>query len=223
MSVEPTAPLPRRAEERFRALQAEFRLSVPDEKKFPAGELPEFAFLGRSNVGKSSLINALCGRKNLARVGKTPGKTRLANFYEVRLRPTAEGSTADDDRLLMFVDFPGYGFAKVSQSEKLSWHKMIDRYVLKRDPLQAVVLLIDSRRDPGEEEIALVQYLRPARIIIAVTKSDKIPKAQMAAARKRIAGALQLKQANVLLTSTADAKIGVGALRDELCMLAYPE
>lgn len=223
MSVEQHPTLARHVTERFRALQAEFRLSVPDEKKFPVGELPEFAFLGRSNVGKSSLINALCGRKNLARVGKTPGKTRLANFYEVRLRPTLEGATAEDDRLLMFVDFPGYGFAKVSQSEKASWHKMIDRYVLKRDALQAVVLLIDSRRDPGEEEVALVRYLKPARILIAVTKSDKIPKAQMLAAKKRIASALHLKPAQVLMTSTADSKIGVGMLRDELCTMAYPE
>ena len=223
MPVEVTAAAPRSTVGQFRPLQAEFRLSVPDEKQFPVGELPEFAFLGRSNVGKSSLINSLCGRKNLARVGKTPGKTRLANFYEVRFRPTAEEATAEDDRSLMFVDFPGYGFAKVSQSEKLSWHRMIDRYVMKRDPLQAVVLLIDSRREPGEEEVALVQHLRPARIVIAVTKSDKIPRAQMASARKRIAAALQLKQAHVLLTSTSDSKIGVTSLRDELCLLGYPE
>ena len=133
---------------------ASLLLSAANKSHYPQDELPEVALAGRSNVGKSSFINTLLGRKNLARTSSKPGKTQLLNFYNI------------DDKL-RFVDVPGYGYAKVSKAERAKWGKMIEEYLVSRDNLHAVVSLVDFRHDPSADEIP---------VIVVATKADKIPR-----------------------------------------------
>ena len=146
-------------------MKAEFLCTT----RYPEGGLPEIAFAGRSNVGKSSLINTLVGRKNLVRTSKTPGRTRELGFFGV------------DDRYV-FVDLPGYGYAKVSKTERASWQPMVERYLDSREVLALVVLVVDCRRDPREEERAFLDWLdeRGILAIAAATKVDKLKRSQRA-------------------------------------------
>jgi GTP-binding protein len=139
--------------------------SKPDE--FPAPTLPELAVVGRSNVGKSSLINALVGQDRLARTSRTPGRTRLVNWFEVETAPKFH-----------LVDLPGFGYASVSQAMRESWRPLIENYLANRATLAGVLLLIDIRRGAQEEELDFVPWLaeRETPIIVALTKSDKLPK-----------------------------------------------
>ncbi len=133
---------------------------------YPLSELPEIAMVGRSNVGKSSLINLLTGRKSLARVGNTPGKTRVINFYNV------------EDKLIL-VDLPGYGYAKVSEAEKNRWGKIIETYLNTRKQLSAMIMITDIRHKPTQQDIVMYQWIcsmgKPH--VIVATKADKIAKA----------------------------------------------
>ncbi|HZK26538.1 MAG TPA: ribosome biogenesis GTP-binding protein YihA/YsxC [Thermoclostridium sp.] len=136
---------------------------------YPLSELPEIAMVGRSNVGKSSLINFLTGRKSLARIGNTPGKTRVINFYNV------------EDKLLL-VDLPGYGYAKVSESEKNRWGKIIETYINTREQLCGMIMLTDIRHKPTQQDIIMYQWIRSMGkpYVIVATKADKIAKAHYA-------------------------------------------
>ena len=127
--------------------------------------MPEIALAGRSNVGKSSFINTLLGRKNLARTSSKPGKTQQLNFYNI------------DDKL-RFVDVPGYGYAKVSKTERAKWGKMIEEYLTSRDNLRAVVSLVDLRHDPSADDVQMYEFLKYYEIpvIVVATKADKIPR-----------------------------------------------
>ncbi len=138
------------------------------KNQFPSDGRPEVAFVGRSNVGKSSLINAMVNRKALARTSQTPGKTRTINFYDV------EGS-------MYFVDLPGYGYARASKSESETWGRMIESFLRKRDTLKAIVLLIDIRHDPSANDKMMYEWLAHYNydIIIAATKSDKLNRSQL--------------------------------------------
>ena len=144
---------------------AEIMLSAVSKAQYPQDDMPEIALAGRSNVGKSSFINALLGRKNLARTSSKPGKTQQLNFYNI------------DDKL-RFVDVPGYGYAKVSKSERAKWGKMIEEYLTSRDNLRAVVSLVDMRHDPSADDIQMYEFLKYYEIpvIIVATKADKIPR-----------------------------------------------
>lgn len=137
--------------------------TVVKADQFPEPNLPEFAFVGRSNVGKSSLLNSLISRKNLARTSGHPGKTQTINFFEVN----------DSIRL---VDLPGYGYAKVSKDLRSKWGKMIEDYIMKRENLKAVIQLIDFRHPPTEDDILMFQWLihNEKELIVVATKSDKI-------------------------------------------------
>src|ERR1051325_5831958 len=141
--------------------------SYPSVEQQPKTGLPEFAFAGRSNVGKSSLINYLVNVKNLARVSKTPGKTQLINHFLV-----------DDSWYL--VDLPGFGFAKVSKEKRFSFQKMIANYLIKSDALQCVLLLIDSRIPPQKNDLDFVNWLGENQIpfVLVFTKADRYPSAQ---------------------------------------------
>jgi GTP-binding protein len=147
-------------------LAAELLTSAAAPEGFPAHALPEVAVIGRSNVGKSSLINRITGRKSLARASATPGKTRLLNFFRV-VRPEGE---------LVLVDLPGYGYAKVSRSERRSWQALIERYLEGRENLRLAILLQDVRRDPGPDEVDLLPWLaaRGIPVIGAATKVDRL-------------------------------------------------
>jgi GTP-binding protein len=169
---------------------AEFVISAVRPQQYPAEELPEFAFAGRSNVGKSSLINTLVSRRKLVQTSSTPGKTRLINFFRV-------------NDALMFVDLPGYGYARVSEEERLKWRPMIEKYLSSRENLKAVVLILDIRRTPNEEDAQLLNWLarREIAAVLVVTKTDKLSKTSQAKQLKIIAGALETDPDELVLFS----------------------
>lgn len=146
--------------------RAELVISCSSAGQFPTTDLPEVAFLGRSNVGKSSLLNALVQRKKLARTSSTPGKTRLIHFFRIEVGKTE----------LMLVDLPGYGWAKVSRKERESWQKLVETYLGNRPQLKAAMLLQDLRRDIGEDETLLLDWLAERNVpsMLVLTKTDKL-------------------------------------------------
>ena len=147
--------------------RATFLTSAAAPKDFPPPGLPELAVVGRSNVGKSSLINALVGQDGLARTSRTPGRTRLINWFEVAAKPSFH-----------LVDLPGYGYAAVDVKTRESWKPLIEEYLSKRSSLAGVLLLVDIRRGPQDEELDFVPWLaeREVPIVVALTKGDKLAK-----------------------------------------------
>ncbi|MBI5895670.1 MAG: YihA family ribosome biogenesis GTP-binding protein [Desulfobacterales bacterium] len=175
---------------------AEFVTSAVKPAQYPAPEFPEIAFAGRSNVGKSSLINTLVNRKRLVKTSTTPGRTQLINFFIVN---------AD----LMLVDLPGFGYAKVPAAIKKQWGPMIETYLSGRPSLKAVVLLMDLRRTPGLEELAFMDWLQQYGVVSVpvLTKADKLSKTEQIKQRKRIAEALERTVESLILFS-AKTKMG---------------
>ena len=145
--------------------KSEFTISSPSLSKCPDDTKAEYAFIGRSNVGKSSFINTMLNRKNLARTSGKPGKTQLLNFFNI------------DDKM-RFVDVPGYGYARVSKKEREKWGRMIEEYLTTRENLRAVVSLVDLRHDPTADDVQMYEFLKYYEIpvIIVATKADKIPR-----------------------------------------------
>jgi GTP-binding protein len=184
-------------------LSAEMVTAAARAAQFPPCDLPEIAFLGRSNVGKSSLLNRLVQRRKLARISGTPGKTRLVHWYAVR-RPEVE---------LLFVDLPGYGYARVAKSERAHWQVLVESYLEDRATLRGAVLLQDVRRDPSEDEELLIAWLaeRGIPVVLAVTKADKLKRMQQAKRVAKIRDAVTLPRNRVVVTS---AEKGTGI--DEL-------
>ncbi|MDD5306991.1 MAG: ribosome biogenesis GTP-binding protein YihA/YsxC [Deltaproteobacteria bacterium] len=164
----------------IRILDASFVGSAGSAESLPEPSLPEVAFAGRSNVGKSSLLNALCGRRALFKVSQTPGRTRTIVHVEARL---------SGDARIFLVDLPGYGYAKVSKKERRTWGRLVEGYIEERGTLHMVVLLVDIRRGLEAEELALVEFLaavgRP--VLLAATKIDKLVKSRRASALAAIA------------------------------------
>jgi GTP-binding protein len=148
-------------------MEISFLVSAFRESQYPCPEKPEVAFAGRSNVGKSSLINVLLNRKKLARTSSTPGRTQAINFFSV-------------DRLFYAVDLPGYGFARVPLAVRGSWGKMTETYLRNRTNLKAVVVIIDIRRGPGDMDMNLIQFLKRfgRKAIVVLTKADKLSRQQ---------------------------------------------
>ncbi|MCG5181926.1 ribosome biogenesis GTP-binding protein YihA/YsxC [Staphylococcus aureus] len=146
----------------------ELIISAVKEEQYPETELSEVALSGRSNVGKSTFINSMIGRKNMARTSQQPGKTQTLNFYNI-------------DEQLIFVDVPGYGYAKVSKTQREKFGKMIEEYITKRENLQLVIQLVDLRHDPTQDDILMYNYLKHFDIpaLVICTKEDKIPKGKV--------------------------------------------
>lgn len=144
---------------------AEFMVSATRPGNYPPEDLPEIAFAGRSNVGKSTLINKLVNRKNLVKTSSTPGRTQLLNFFNI-------------NEQFVFVDLPGYGYARVPERVKKDWGAMIETYLTTRTTLNGVVLILDIRRNPGEEERNFISWLHENQIptILILTKADKLSK-----------------------------------------------
>jgi GTP-binding protein len=156
--------------------KAVYLVSSPDFEKCPAPDRPEYAFIGRSNVGKSSLINMLCNNDKLAKTSGSPGKTQLLNHFEMIAAPTNDkGQQSGSDIPWYLVDLPGYGFAKVSQSSRRRWEQMIENYLRKRENLTLVFVLIDSRHQPQKIDLEFLEQLKKWGIPFALvfTKSDK--------------------------------------------------
>ena len=163
----------------------------------PVNEKPEFAFAGKSNVGKSSLINALMNRKAYARTSAQPGKTQTINFYNI-----------NDE--LYYVDLPGYGYAKVAQSEKEKWAGMIERYLHRSRQLRQVFLLVDIRHEPGANDRQMYQWIlhNGYRPTVIATKLDKINRSQIAKQVKLVRTALGMRRDDVLIPFSAETKQG---------------
>lgn len=149
-------------------MDVKFLTSAFRESQYPPPDRPEIAFAGRSNVGKSSLINVIINRKNLARTSSTPGRTQSINYFSV-------------GKSLYFVDLPGYGFARVPVKVKESWQKMVEKYLRKRSNLKAVVVILDIRREPTSGDIDLLNWLKHYDIhsILVLTKADKLSRQQV--------------------------------------------
>ncbi len=180
----------------MRAHRATFLTSATAPEGFPPETVPEVAFAGRSNVGKSSLINALTGVKGLARTSGTPGRTRLLNWFEVQ---------PQSGPALRFVDLPGYGYAKVSKEMRKGFGVLIERFVTERGALRAVVVIVDARRGAEAEEEELVRWLEQAgrRVVVALTKADKLAKAQRRPAAAELKRRLRLAREPVLFSATS--------------------
>lgn len=165
--------------------------------KLPENEIPEVAFAGKSNVGKSSLINALMQRKSLARTSSQPGKTQTINYYNV-------------NKEIYFVDLPGYGYAKVSKNEKEKWGKMIERYLNTSKQLKRVYLLIDIRHEPSANDKLMYDWVcsNGFEPVIIATKLDKINRSQKDKQVKLIRTGLNLKKGTVIIPFSAETKQG---------------
>ncbi len=190
----------------IQVLSAEFATTATRPQEWPRGPAPEIAFVGRSNVGKSSMLNALTRRKGLARVSNTPGRTRALQFFDVSYRPSA----AARPRPLRFCDLPGYGYAKVSRAERDRWAAMIEAYLRGRDVLRAVVLIVDARHPPAESDLDAAAFLRDAgrRVVVAATKMDKLPRTRQGAALREAERAFGLAPGEAVPFSAVE---GTGA------------
>ncbi len=177
--------------------KTEFIKSATQVSQYPLPTLPEIAFAGRSNVGKSSLINALLGRKNLAKTSNTPGRTQLINFFTI------------NDKI-SFVDLPGYGFAKVARSVKENWGEMIEAYLRQRTNLALVVLILDIRRVPNEDDLSLRDWLDHYRIpyLYVLTKSDKLSNNQSVKQKRIIEKILNASKEEKLILFSAKTQKG---------------
>ncbi len=162
----------------MKIISAEFMISAVAANQYPSTPLPEFAFVGRSNVGKSSLINSLLNRKKLVKTSGTPGKTQMINFFDV-------------NHELVFADLPGYGFAKVPKPVQKKWQALVEQYLLKRDNLRAVVLIVDIRRKPTDLDLHMQEWLEQYEVdtILVATKIDKLSQAEQSKQLKQIRAA----------------------------------
>ena len=180
--------------------QADFLTSGVDFDSFPEEGTPEFVFCGRSNVGKSSFINMLLNRKNLARTSSNPGKTQTINFY-----------TINNDSFY-FVDVPGYGYAKVSKTLKATFGKMIEVYMKDRKSLRLVFLLVDFRHKPSEDDQMMYKFLKyyNRKVVIIATKADKVKNSERKKCKEDIINTLGLDDNDKMIITSSEKRIGFG-------------
>jgi GTP-binding protein len=183
---------------------AEFVKSAVKPEQYPAAVLPEIAFTGRSNVGKSSLINTLVNRKRLVKTSATPGRTQLINFFLI-------------NKTFSFVDLPGFGYAKVPDSVRRKWGPMIETYLSTRKTLKGVVLIMDVRRIPGIKELNFIEWLYYYNIpsMLILTKADKLSKTKQLKQQVTIAKALSVDKNDLILFS-AKSRLGKDAVWDAI-------
>ncbi|WP_163881422.1 ribosome biogenesis GTP-binding protein YihA/YsxC [Paenibacillus favisporus] len=181
----------------MKVTNAEFIISAVGPDQYPVDALPEIALAGRSNVGKSSLINRMINRKNLARTSSTPGKTQHMNYYRI-------------NDALYFVDFPGYGYAKVSKTQRAAWGKMIEKYMLERQTLKLVLMVVDLRHPPTKDDVMMYDWLQHYDIPICVvaTKADKIPKSRWQKHVKQMKESLLLRNTDLFVMFSSELGVG---------------
>ena len=177
---------------------ADILLSATNKSHYPQDDIPEVALAGRSNVGKSSFINTMLNRKNLARTSGKPGKTQLLNFFNI------------DDKL-RFVDVPGYGYARVSKKEREKWGKMIEEYLTSRENLRAVISLVDLRHEPSADDVQMYEFLKYYEIpvILVATKADKIPRGKWNKHESMIKKKLDFDKTDTFIIFSSVNKTGV--------------
>lgn len=189
----------------MRIKNSEFIISAVKREQYPVDERNEVAFVGRSNVGKSSIINALTNRRHLAKVSSTPGKTKLINFFLI-------------NKDFYLVDLPGYGYAKVSKKEKASWGKTIETYLTGRRELKRVILLVDSRHKPTADDITMHEWIKHFGydVIVIATKSDKLSNNMIGKSKKIITETLNLDKSDKLYFFSSSNKKGKDQLIDNI-------
>lgn len=185
--------------------QAEFTTSAVKPGQYPEDGRVEIAFVGRSNVGKSSLINTVTNRRKLVKVSQTPGKTRLINFFII-------------NNQFYFVDLPGYGYAKVSKTEQAKWGGMMEQYLINRPQLKKVALLVDSRHKPTEDDITMYEWIKyyGYSVIVVATKKDKLNKSELQRSAKVIKETLKLNPEDNLVFFSSLKKEGKEELLNEM-------
>ncbi|MEZ0119602.1 ribosome biogenesis GTP-binding protein YihA/YsxC [Heyndrickxia faecalis] len=181
----------------MKVTEVELVISAVRQEQYPEGHLPEIALAGRSNVGKSSFINKMINRKALARTSSKPGKTQTLNFYKI-------------ENKLYFVDVPGYGFAKVSKKEREKWGRMIETYMTSRKQLKTVVLIVDVRHPPTNDDCLMYNFLKYYKIpcIVVATKADKIPKGKWASHLKTAKETLNLEKEDEIILFSSETGEG---------------
>ncbi|MFP4962673.1 ribosome biogenesis GTP-binding protein YihA/YsxC, partial [Staphylococcus epidermidis] len=175
--------------------EVDILISAVKPEQYPELDLPEVALSGRSNVGKSTFINSMIGRKNMARTSQQPGKTQTLNFFNI-------------DNQLIFVDVPGYGYAKVSKKQREAFGKMIETYITTREALKLVIQLVDLRHPPTEDDVLMYDFLKYYDIptLIIATKEDKIPKGKVQKHIKIIKEKLELESGDQIISYSSIEK-----------------
>lgn len=191
---------------------ADILLSATNKSHYPQDDIPEVALAGRSNVGKSSFINTMLNRKNLARTSGKPGKTQLLNFFNI------------DDKL-RFVDVPGYGYARVSKKEREKWGKIIEEYLTSRENLRAVVSLVDLRHEPSADDVQMYEFLKYYEIpvILVATKADKIPRGKWNKHESMIKKKLDFDKTDTFIIFSSVNKTGVEEAWDAIFDYSFSE
>ena len=191
---------------------ADILLSAANKSHYLQDDIPEVALAGRSNVGKSSFINTMLNRKNLARTSGKPGKTQLLNFFNI------------DDKL-RFVDVPGYGYARVSKKEREKWGKMIEEYLTTRENLRAVVSLVDLRHEPSADDVQMYEFLKYYEIpvILVATKADKIPRGKWNKHESMIKKKLDFDKTDTFIIFSSVNKTGVEEAWDAIFDFSFSE
>lgn len=185
----------------YQVKQSEYKLSAAWQSQWPDESLPEICLAGRSNVGKSSFINTMCNRKNLARVSATPGKTRTLNFYEI-------------NHELRFVDVPGYGYAKVNENIRIQFGEMMETYIAKRQNLKAMVLILDLRHAPTADDVMMYDFVKhyDLPVILVATKEDKVKRSDIKKNEKKIKEKLNFRDEDILIKFSSLKKLNVDAV-----------
>jgi GTP-binding protein len=185
----------------MKIVTADFIKSAMKPEQYPVDGKPEFAFVGRSNVGKSSMLNTLLRRKGLAKTSSTPGKTQTINFFMI-------------NKAFYLVDLPGYGFAKVPQPVKEAWVRVLTAYLRARDPLRLAVLLVDARHDPSDKDVEMLELLDMAEVptLIVATKVDKLKTSEKVRNLKKIREVLELDEDAMIIPFSAETREGMADL-----------
>lgn len=189
----------------YQVKQSEYLLSAAWPSQWPDESLPEICLAGRSNVGKSSFINALCQRKNLARISATPGKTRTLNFYEI-------------NHELRFVDVPGYGYAKVNHDIQIQFGKMMETYITHRANLKLMILIVDLRHAPTSDDVMMYEFVKHYHlpVIVIATKEDKVKKSEIIKNEKKIKEKLNFYKEDQFIRFSSVKKTNVDLVWDTI-------